>query len=105
MSKQLALQFSGRYPRRAGYQLTDTSKAAAEKLNRGGREEGMREVVFAAYADGAELTADEAAARLGLETTQVRPRCTQLKKLGLLIDTGKRRENKSGNSTAVLRKA
>lgn len=104
MSEQLPLNFR-RYPRQAGHQGTDTSKAAAAKLNKGGKAALMREAVMQQYAGGEELTPDECAERMGLSVLSVRPRCTELKALELLVDTGKRRKNESGSSAAVLKQA
>lgn len=54
------------------------------------------------------LTADEAVYRLRLlryhyvDALSIRPRVTELKAAGILVETGKRRKNAKGNSCAVL---
>jgi predicted ArsR family transcriptional regulator len=48
-------------------------------------------------------TADEIAARLGLSLLSVRPRCAELKRLGLIQATGERRRNQSGAAATVWR--
>ena len=63
----------------------------------------MRERVLAAIrkAGAFGLTADEAAAKLGLTPFTARPRCTELNKLGKIMDSGLRRENESGRRAIV----
>ena len=50
-------------------------------------------------------TADEVAGRLGLPVLTVRPRCTELRQLGLVERTGERRATASGSGAYVLRVA
>jgi hypothetical protein len=50
-------------------------------------------------------TADEIAARLNLSVLQVRPRVSELGRLGLIIQTADRRENASGMSARVWKLA
>lgn len=51
---------------------------------------------------GTGITADECATNLRLSPLTVRPRFTELKKDGLIRDTGKRRANRSGRSASVM---
>lgn len=54
------------------------------------------------FADGAKLTADECALKLGESILAVRPRVSELaKKYGFLKDSGERRSNDSGRKAIV----
>ena len=48
-------------------------------------------------------TADEVAERLGESVLSIRPRITELKRMGRIEDTGLRRTNESGHRAAVMR--
>jgi hypothetical protein len=78
-----------------------TSVAAAEALQPDART--LRAEVLAAIraAGPAGLTADEAAARLRRTPFTTRPRCTELRGLGLITDSGRRRPNRSGRAAIV----
>jgi len=77
----------------------ECSKEAREKINI----ELMREKVEAAYyVLPAGATADEIAAEMGLDVLSVRPRVSELKRMGALWPTGERRRNANGNSCAVM---
>lgn len=78
-----------------------TSVAAAEALQPDAQT--LRaEVLRAIRAAGPEgLTADEAAARLRLSPFTTRPRCTELRGAGLIVDSGRRRANASGRAAIV----
>jgi predicted ArsR family transcriptional regulator len=52
---------------------------------------------------GLELTADEIAERMGETPFSIRPRITELKSRGLILDTGLRRRNASGERAKVWR--
>lgn len=54
--------------------------------------------VLRASKDG--LTADEIAERLGVSILSVRPRITELKRGGLILDTGIRRLARGGSGTS-----
>ncbi|MGU3316308.1 hypothetical protein ACLBWH_12225 [Sphingomonas sp. M6A6_1c] len=47
------------------------------------------------------LTADEVAGRLGLSILSIRPRLTELARLGRVRDSGSRRRNVSGKQAIV----
>lgn len=85
------------YPHLAGHQATDTSRDAAP-LDAA----TIRAKVLSTFKDSAPMTADECAERMRLSILTIRPRCTELKRLGLLRDTGKRRPNASGKMAMVL---
>ena len=50
------------------------------------------------------LTADECADTLGLSLLSIRPRVTELHKLGEIEDSGQRRKNYSGRNATVWRR-
>jgi DNA-binding transcriptional ArsR family regulator len=89
------------YPRHPGSkQPVDTSAAAASAA--APESEALRAACLSTLR-GSELTADEIAERLGRSVLSVRPRVTELKRLGCVEDTGLRRKNVSGKSAAVVR--
>lgn len=88
------------YPYAPGAQNTDTSRAAAAEI--ASASPRLRELVLGEFERSNGLTADEAAGRLGLSILTVRPRCTELLRLGKLRDSGARRLNNSGRKAAVL---
>jgi len=78
----------------------ECSKEALEKIDT----ELMREKVEAAYyVLPAGATADEIASEMGLSVLSIRPRVSELKRMGILLPTGQRRKNRGGNSAAVLK--
>lgn len=91
----------GPFAARVPAQWPDTSRAAAEAL----QPDAARlrtEVLLAIRRAGADgLTADEAAARLGLSPLSTRPRCTELRQAGLIADSGRRWPNASGRQAIV----
>lgn len=89
------------YPEGPGARQADTSVAAAEAI--APRVENIRaDVLKAITRNGAYgLTADEAAMVLGLTPFTTRPRCTELKALGFIKDSGGRRVNASGKRAIV----
>jgi predicted ArsR family transcriptional regulator len=94
-----------RYPAAPGFKDRDTSRKAAEHV--ACRAELLRsnclEIVRASGQEG--CTADEAATDLGESVLSVRPRFTELLKLGKITDSGLRRRNASGRSAKVWRVA
>src|SRR5215831_13278744 len=89
-----------RYPFLPGFQNTDTSREAATAI-------AARAIILRARClaciCATESTADETAEELGESVLAVRPRITELKKSGLIEDTGARRLNRSGRRAAVYR--
>lgn len=98
MTQEL-LDFTGaaRYPHAAGHRGVPTSEAAARSVDA----EGLRWAVRRALEDGGPMTADECAAAMGLSVLSVRPRFSELKRLGRIAETGQRRPNASGRMAAV----
>lgn len=90
-----------RYPDAPGHRNVDTSMAAADAMApKLGRLQRMaRAAIRDAGADG--LTADELAARLELDRASIRPRTSELKRKGLIRDSGRRRRNASGKAAIV----
>jgi len=87
-----------KYPDTPGYRRTDTSRAAADAIV--GRSATLRERALARIDHGA-ATADEVALLLGESVLAIRPRVTELARMGLIVDTGARRKNASGRAAIV----
>lgn len=96
---QLAMKFDG-YPNSPGWKKDGTSKLAARAIKP--RANSIRNQVLEVLQHEA-LTADEVAEALDLSILTVRPRCSELLKLGLIEETGVRRLNDSGKLAEVLR--
>lgn len=88
-----------RYPFAAGAQDRDTSRAAAESM--GETAPQLRARALAVLERSSGLTADEVAGRLGLSILSIRPRVTELSRLGKVRDSGERRRNASGRQAIV----
>jgi predicted Rossmann fold nucleotide-binding protein DprA/Smf involved in DNA uptake len=94
-------------PESAGYPYMPGSK------ERGGTSEAAAQAIApaASYLRGRVLaslrehpaTADECASRLDLDILSVRPRLSELSRLGLIVKTGERRANRSGALANVWR--
>lgn len=94
------MSFFTNYPADPGYKTVapETSKAAAEVMK--SRAETLREKCLLVL-DSKECTADELARILGETVLAVRPRVSELNKMGKIEDAGKRRANESGVKAAV----
>lgn len=88
------------YPDAPGYRRRATSKAAADAI--APRAVKLRDLVLAEIKKKPG-TADEIAKRLRQTVLAVRPRCTELAKVGLVVDSDIRRSNVSGRSAIVWR--
>ena len=88
-----------RYPVAPGARDRDTSRAAADRIAPSAAL--VRERVLDEFERSRGLTADECAGRLGLSILTVRPRVTELTRLGKLRDSGARRVNGSGRRAIV----
>jgi predicted ArsR family transcriptional regulator len=86
-----------RYPIAAGHKARDTSKAAADATPAA----MLRDRVLAIVEGSNGLTADECAGRMGLSILSVRPRFSELARLGKVRDGGARRANNSGRKAIV----
>lgn len=89
------------YPDAPGHRQVETSIAAADALTpKLGRLQRMAEgAIKAAGANG--LTADELAARLAMDRWSIQPRTSELKRKGLIRDSGQRRPNCTGKCAIV----
>lgn len=88
------------YPAMPGSKGTGTSALAAQAMS--GSAAIIRDRCMAILRDSSDgLTADEVAARLGASVLTVRPRISELKRLGSIVDTKRRRRNASGNTAAI----
>lgn len=89
------------YPDTPGHRNVDTSIAAANALvPKLGRLQRMTEgAIRDAGAYG--LTADELAARLGMDRWSIQPRTSELRRKGLVRDSGQRRRNATGKLAIV----
>lgn len=89
-----------RYPHAPGARDRDTSQVAAAGMTR------AAPILRASALDVLErsngLTADEVAGRLGVSILSIRPRITELLKLGKIRDSGARRRNPSSGKSAIV---
>jgi hypothetical protein len=87
------------YPHSPGHRHTDTSAGAAASVAPDA--DNLRGLCLGTLRQAGPLTADEVADRLGLSVLTVRPRMTELRRMGHTTDTGKRRPNLSGRPAIV----
>ena len=89
------------YPDAPGHRNVDTSVAAAAALApKLGRLQHMAQNAIC-EAGWLGLTADELAARLDMDRWSIQPRTTELKRKGLIRDSGQRRPNRTGKQAIV----
>lgn len=88
------------YPAEPGQRDLFTSAAAARRIAPDAAR--FRAMVLNRFRQG-DWTADEIAADLGISILTVRPRVTELKKLGHIEPTGGRRTNPGGSTVRVWR--
>jgi predicted transcriptional regulator len=88
------------YPKSPGFKGTDTetSEAAAQSMKADAPT--LRDRCFEQLRQRP-MTADEVARSVGRDILSVRPRICELKKLGLIVPTGDRRQNGSGKRAVV----
>lgn len=90
------------YPSTAGWKGTsDTSRLAASSIPA----PLLRAKVLRIYELRGPCTADEAAEALHMSVLSIRPRCSELRASGKIVDSGIRRPNNSGRSAVVWRLA
>lgn len=101
MGRVKGAQMEGNYPEFPGSKGPGTSRAAAESV--AGQATALRDrvlVIYSARPEGG-LTADEVASILKIDKGTVRPRVSELVKMGELERTGRRRPNASGRQATV----
>lgn len=89
------------YPEVAGHCGVDTSVLAAASINQAlpKLQSSVLGVIVGAGHRGS--TGDEVAVALGWERFRVRPRTSELRKAGRIIDSGRRRDSLSGIASIV----
>ena len=89
------------YPNAPGHRQVETSIAAADDLapKLGRLQRAAERTIRDAGWIG--LTADELAARLELDRWSIQPRTSELKRKGLIRDSGQRRANATGKMAIV----
>jgi hypothetical protein len=88
------------YPNEPGFQNTDTSIAAAVAMR--SRAPTVRECVLDCIEDSAGLATFEIAARLGKSYRTVQPRTSELRAVGAIKDSGKRRIDPDTGKAAIV---
>ncbi len=89
------------YPDAPGHRNIDTSVAAADAIApKLGRLQRMAETTIR-DAGPLGLTADELAARLDMDRWSIQPRTSELRRKGLIRDSGQRRQNATGKAAIV----
>ena len=86
------------YPTGPGFKEGETSREAAEAIS--ATAPLLRERCLDCLSLGPK-TPDEVAERLGLSILSVRPRISELARMGRIRDTGQRRRNRSGKRAKV----
>ena len=89
------------YPESPGYKAPGTSQQAARRM--APLVAGLRAKVLRSLREDGSGTPDEIAERLGLSILSVRPRFSELNRLGLIEQTNERRTNDSGHRADVWR--
>lgn len=93
------------YPDVPGFKKAGTSEAAAEAIKPRAPTLRNRALAELERIQPAGLTPDQVARRMGCSVLSIRPRMTELFKLGLIEPTGERRPNASGIEADVWRVA
>lgn len=90
------------YPNHPGAKVGGPSQEAAENIAEHALT--LRERVDALFDDYDGLTADECAEHLNEKIWSVRPRLSELRRLGRIVETDARRKNESGMSATVWKR-
>lgn len=88
-----------RYPHAPGARDRETSRDAAAAVSETALQLRAQALAVVERSNG--LTADEIAGRLGLSILSIRPRLSELSRLGKVRDSGDRRRNVSGRAAIV----
>ncbi len=97
----MANQLELRYPSAPGYKKRDTSEQAAKEIAATDSHAKGQRIIFELICRHGPMTADEIAALLGKDRLYVRPRCSELARKEILVDSGVRRRNESGKLAIV----
>jgi hypothetical protein len=95
---------AARYPEVAGSKersLNSASRKAAESVPAG----TLRASVLGDLQENGDATADECAARLGIDVLSIRPRFSELRRLGKIVATDQRRPSSRNTSSTVWKAA
>lgn len=91
------------YPNHPGAKVSGASQDAAESIAE--HAETLRDRVDGLFSKHEGLTADECAELLGAEIWSVRPRLSELRRMGRIVETEQRRKNRSGMTATVWKRA
>lgn len=95
-----------RYPHTPGVKSDDrTARDAADRTEPTVAARHARILAALAGAGPTGLTADECAVKIGVRWDQLRPRFSELRKLGRIVPTGEERASAHGNPMMVWRLA
>lgn len=89
------------YPSSPGFKARDTAMSAAVKA--GVEVETLRAKCLEVVTERGAITADECAEVLGRSVLSIRPRFSELARLGMIADSGIRRANESGRQAIAWR--
>lgn len=89
-----------KYPRSPGYRNTDTSRAAAKAMEP--RLSNLQAKVMAALREHGPLATFEIAPLIGESYRSTQPRTSELRAKGLIVDSGKRREDPETQKLAIV---
>lgn len=89
------------YPNDPGFKSTTTSQLAGVSMS--GRAKTLRSKALDTLIDHGYLSADQIAFVLGESVLAIRPRISELKALGQVEDSGRRRLNLSGKPAIIWR--
>jgi predicted HTH transcriptional regulator len=87
-----------RYPNAPGFKRRATSRQAAEDMK--DKAPSLRDQCFSVLCEGPH-TADQVAEILGKSVLTIRPRLSELVRLGCIRDTGRTAPNASGKQAAI----
>lgn len=92
-----------KYPNYPGAKIAGASQDAADDIAE--HAETLRDRVDKLFSQHDGLTADECAEQLGSEIWSVRPRLSELRRMGRIVETDQRRKNRSGMTATVWKRA
>jgi len=91
------------YPHQPGYKVSGTSEDAATAIAE--HAPTLRDRLDDLFDRVSNMTADEGAELLKAEIWSVRPRFSELVRMGRIVDAGIRRKNKSGMTATAWKRA